>query len=289
MTALASLLCAVVLSSVALAGRLPKEHTPRAAADVAAPMPFEPAEELVYEGEFSKLFLRGIKIAELKFTAARPRPAVANVAAVAGGVPVKPAPLLFTSDIESKGWFRKLFGINFRFHAESTVEPDSFAVLRTTKQDEQGKRVRTSEAVFDHDGRKIVWTERDPNNPQGEPRVVSAPLNGATQDIISVIYFLRAQPLIPGKTIVLAVSDSGQVYSVPVQVFAEKKKVKSVVGKVSVVRLDVGLFGEGRPVRGSGKMSLWLTDDARRLPVRGKISNDMGTLELTLKRVNVRS
>ena len=40
-------------------------------------MPFMPSEQLVYEGEFSKLLLRGINIAELRFKAYRP-------AAVAG-------------------------------------------------------------------------------------------------------------------------------------------------------------------------------------------------------------
>ena len=195
-------------------------------------------------------------------------------------------PLLFTGNIESKGWFRKLFGINFKYHVESTVDANSFAVLRTTKLDEQGKRVRTSEAVFDRKENKVEWTERDPRDASREARVVTASLDGALpHDIISAIYFLRTQPLKPGKTFDLTVSDSGRVYRVPATVFAEKKKIKTVVGKVSVVRVDVGLFGEGRPVGGNGRMSLWMTDDARHLPVRARLSNDLGTLDITLKKV----
>jgi hypothetical protein len=30
-------------------------------------------------------------------------------------------------------------------------------------------------------------------------------------------------------------------------------------------------------------MSLWLTDDARRLPVRARVSTDLGTIDITLK------
>ncbi len=267
------------------------------------PMPFNATEQLVYEGEFSKLLLRGIKIAELTFTVGRApsnsdaptagasapehaTPAAPAAPATASATTTATNPFLFTSNIESKGWFRKLFGINFRYRVESTVDAQSFAVIRTTKLDEQGKRVRTSEAVFDRKADKVEWTERDPGDPSREARVVSAPLGGASpHDIISAIYFLRTQPLTPGRTFDLTISDSGRIYRVPATVFAEQKKVRSVAGKVSVVRVDVGLFGAGRPVEGDGRMSLWITDDARHLPVRARLSNSLGTLDITLKKI----
>ena len=197
----AAVLYAFALSTVALAVDTPKERTPPKAP---ALMPFDPSEQLVYEGEFSKLLLRGIKIAELRFKAGRAAavPDAAGVAALADGQTLVAPPIQFTSDIESKGWFRKLFGINFRYHVETTVEANTFAVLRTSKVDEQGQRVRTSEAVFDHAVKKVEWTERDPNNTQQPPRVVTAALEGPTQDIISAIYFLRTIPLTPGHTLI---------------------------------------------------------------------------------------
>jgi Protein of unknown function (DUF3108) len=244
-------------------------------------MPFAPSEQLVYEGEFSKMLLRGIKIAELRFTANR---APAEQAAASGIVAAAP-PLLLTSDVESKGWFRKLFGINFRYHVETTVDGGAFNVLRTTKLDEQGKRVRASEALFDYAGKRVEWTERDPNNTGQAPRVVTAALEGPTQDIVSAVYFLRTLPLTPGQTFDIAISDSGRIYKVPGRVVAEKKKVGSVLGKVSVVRLDVELFGEGRPIEGKGKMSLWVTNDERRVPVKARLSHDLGQLDITLKSI----
>ena len=312
----ALLLCVPAFVSRAAAGDDSHERPSKGTRP--ASLPFEPVEQLVYEAEFSKLLLRGIKIAEFKFTATRTRagagaPSVSNLPAnlsvasadatngpsavstqsaagraapTAAVENASASPLLFIGDIESKGWFRKLFGINFHFRVESTVEPESFAVLRTTKLDEQGKRVRTSEAVFDRAGNSIAWTERDPNDPQREPRVVTNPLGGATHDIISAIYFLRTQPLTPGRTFDLVLSDSGRVYHVPATVSAEKKKVKSPLGRVSVVRVDIDLFGTQRPVEGKGQMSMWVTDDARRLPVRARLSNDMGTLDIKLKSIN---
>lgn len=294
--ALAATLYVFALSPVALAKDTPKERTP--AAKPAPSMPFESAEELVYEGEFSKMLLRGIKIAELRFKATRaaaattptttlttPTDATAATGTADAQQSVAPPQLQLTSDIESKGWFRKLFGINFRYHVETTVEAGSFSVLRTSKVDEQGKRVRTSEAVFDHAVKKVEWTERDPNNAAQPPRVVTADIEGPTQDIISAIYFLRTIPFTPGHTFNLAVSDSGRVYQIPGTVTNERKKMKTVLGKVSVVRVDVDIFGPGRPVEGKGKMSLWVTDDESRIPVKARLSHDMGQLDITLKSV----
>jgi hypothetical protein len=280
--AAAVLLLGVVLSSAVLAKDTPKERTqPRAT----AAMPFAPSEQLVYEGEFSKLLLRGIDIAELRFKATRP----ATVAASAEGdsqTAVASQPILLTTDVVSKGFFPKLFGASFRFHAESQVEPNAFYALHTTKSDEQGKRLRTSETIFDQDAKKVEYTERDPNNAAQAPRVITAALQGPTQDIVSAIYFLRTLDLTPGNSFTIPVSDSGRVFQVPATVFAEKKKMKSVVGKVSVVRIDVDLFGPGRPVEeGKGKMSIWVTADERRIPIKARLSHDIGQLDITLKSI----
>jgi Protein of unknown function (DUF3108) len=269
----AVLLFAVVLSSSVLAKDTPKERTPPRAA---AALPFAPSEQLVYEGEFTRLLLRGIDVAELRFKALR----AASQADGGEGA------LVLTTDVISKGFFPKLFGANFRFHAESQVEPNSFYALRTTKRDEQGKRLRTSETVFDQEAKRVEYTERDPNNAAQAPRVITAALEGPTQDVVSAVYFIRTLSLTPGNSFTIPISDSGRVFQVPATVVAEKKKMKSVLGKVSVVRIDVGIFGPGRPVEeGKGKMSIWVTDDERRIPVKARLSHDIGQLDITLKSI----
>ena len=244
-------------------------------------LPFEFTEQLIYEGEFSKLMLRGVSLAELRFTAERTPAAAAPD--LAGAKP--PDNLRFTVEAVSKGWFRKLFGIHFRFLVQSIVEPFSLAVIRTTKLDEQGRRVRTSETVYDRTGGNLVWTERDPNDPSRPPRVVASTLNDqTTADLAFALYYLRTQPLAPGERFGFTMSDSGQLYQIPVEV-VERKQIKTVLGEVPAVRIDVGVFGDKRLVGGHGKMSVWFTDDQRRVPVRAQISSEAGTLDITLKRV----
>lgn len=281
----AVLLFAVVLSSAVPAKDTPKEHTqPRSA----SAMPFAPSEQLVYEGEFTKLLLRGIDVAELRFKASRPAAAATNVAQVEGDAQAAAAapPLLLSTEVISKGFFSKLFGVNFHFRAETQVEPNAFYAMRSTKTDEQGKRLRTSETIFDQEAKRVEYTERDPNNAAQAPRVITAALEGPTQDIVSAVYFLRTLDLTPGRSFVIPISDSGRVYQVPATVVAEKKKMKSIVGKVAVVRIDVEIFGPGRPVEeGKGKMSIWVTDDERRIPIKARLSHDIGQLDITLKSI----
>lgn len=240
-------------------------------------IPFNPPEELVYEGEFTRAIFRGIDIAELRFSADRTQDSSTNPQS--GN---QPAAYRFVIDAESKGILRKLFRIDFHQHVESMVEPQSFSVLRTTKLDEQGKRKRVSEAIFDKNAGKVIWTERDPNDPARAPRVVTNEMSGAVQDIASGFYYLRTLPLEVGKSFDLLISDSGQVYHIPVAV-TERKKMKTVIGEVQTLKVEPEIFGEGRLLRGKGKLTLWFSDDARHIPVRARINNEMGTLDVKLK------
>jgi len=241
--------------------------------------PFEPAEELIYEAEFSRALLRKMNVADFHFTASR-----TPLASSAEGGDKAPYALTFIGDISSKGLFSKLFNLRFRQRVESTVDPASFTVQNTKRLDEQGKRVRTSEAVFDKTNGKVTWTERDPKNPSREPRIVSSQFTGQVQDLLTAIYYLRTQPLLTGKTLELSVSDSGRLYRVPIRV-VENKRMKTVLGRVAVIRVDAELFGPNGMIDREGELSIWLTDDWRRMPVSARIKSEYGTFDIKLKKV----
>jgi hypothetical protein len=61
--------------------------------------------------------------------------------------------------------------------------------------------------------------------------------------------------------------------------------MKSVLGEVYALRVEPDVFGDGRLIRGKGKMSIWFTEDARHIPVRAHITNEMGTLDIKLKSI----
>ena len=239
-------------------------------------IPFSSGEELVYQGEFNKGLLHGVDVAEFRFKATTERVSARGVP------PDDPFTLRLVGDVVSKGLFPRIAGFRFHEHVESSVDPDPFTVLRTSKLEEQGKRVRASEAVFDHEARKVTWTERDPN--QLQPRTSAVAFSEPIQDVLTVIYFLRTQKLEVGKTFEVPLSDSGRVFRFSVAV-VERKQLNTVLGRVSAVRVDPALFGENGLVRGRGSLSIWITDDNRRLPVKAQLKVDIGTFDIKLKRV----
>lgn len=239
-----------------------------------ASLPFAKGEELFYQAEFKRALLRGVDVGEFRFSAK-------SVQAKSNGAS---DPLLLVADVVSKGFFTRLAGFRFHQHVESTVDPDRFSALKTDKLDEQGKRVRVSEAVFDYEKRQVTWTERDPKQNQ-PPKVTSLDLTEPIQDVLSMIYFLRTRNLEVGKSFEIPVIDSGRLFRLTIAV-KERKRINTVLGRVHAVRVEPAIFGEDRMIRSDGKLSIWITDDSRHLPVWAQVKLNLGTVDIKLKRVS---
>ena len=232
--------------------------------------PYALGETLEYEGDYSKLVLRGIDVAELKLK-------------------VENAPdsdnYLLKTEAVSKGGILKLFNFKFYQKIESLVNSKTYEVLKTIKRDEQGDRVRDSEAVFDYKTDKVTYIETNPNDLMRAPRTVASSIENKTQDLVSAIYALRRLPLEVGKTFELSVSDSGLVYKVPVRVTARERK-KSILGKKWCFRVEPEVFGENRLIERDGDMTIWITDDKSRIPIRSNINTNIGKIVVKLKKVS---
>ena len=114
------------------------------------------------------------------------------------------------------------------------------------------------------------------------PRKIASGIDENTQDVVSGIYSLRMMPLAVGKKFEVTVSDTGLVYKVPVRVTAREQQ-KTVLGKVWCFRVEPDVFGPGRMIEDKGKMTIWVTDDAKRIPVRSRIDTTFGRVEVKLK------
>jgi hypothetical protein len=235
------------------------------------PQSYMAGESLTYEAKFSKI-IKGITIADLSFAVERAE---------------NNRDYLITSDAVTKGSLLKLFKQRFVQKYESTVDGENFSIKRTVKRDEQGDRVRESEALFDYAEKKVIYIETDPNDAARAPRQIASPIQNDTQDLITAIYTLRRLPLVVGKTFDLTVSDSGLIYKVPVRVTARELQ-KSILGKVWCFRIEPEVFGENRLIEQKGSMILWITDDSRRLPVRSQINASIGRIEVKLKKIEIK-
>lgn len=216
--------------------------------------PFTYGETLNYEGKVSKI-IQGISVADLTFTVGKAADSYNYI--IAGRA-------------KSKGTLIKLIGFSFVENYESTIDAGSFKALRSTHHDVQKDRVRDSEAVFDYGEKRVTYVETDPKDPMRPPRKIASEIGIETHDLISGLYSLRLLPLAVGKTFDISVSDSGLVYDIPVKVTGRELQ-KSIFGKIWCWRVEPDVFGPGRLIEKEGKMIIWITDDARRIPVRAHI------------------
>lgn len=236
------------------------------------PVPYLEGESLSYDAKVSKLIFRGISVAEMNFV-------------------VSTAPdghnFLVKGEAKSKGTLIKLFNFSFLQNIESTVDSENFNILKTIRRDEQGERVRISEAVFDYTEKKVTYVETDPKDAARPPRRIASSIEAKTYDIASGIYILRHLPLSVGKNFVLNISDTGLIYQIPVRVTAREVQ-NTVLGKVSCFRLEPEVFGPGRMIENKGSMIIWITDDKRRIPVRGVVNTTLGKVDIKLRKVEMK-
>ncbi len=231
---------------------------------------YSAGESMEYEGSYSKFVLRGIDVAVLNFNVERSETDDSYI---------------IKTEAESEGGIIKLFNFKFYQKIESFVDGRNFEILKTVKRDEQGDRIRNSEAIFDYENEKVTYVETNPNDLARPPRKVASPIESQTHDLVSGLYQLRFLPLAVGKTFEMNVSDSGLVYKVPVVVTAREKK-KSVLGKKWCFRVEPQVFGEKRMIERDGDMTIWITDDKSRIPVRANINTSIGKIVVKLKKIS---
>ena len=223
-------------------------------------------ETMVYEGKLNRVRL-SISVAELTFTASS-APGSNN--------------LLIDARAVSKGTLLKLFRFSFLQRYESTVDLTAFRILRTAKHDQQKERVREGEALFDYSQRRVTYIETDPKDLMRPPRRIASEIGDPIHDMISAIYAVRLRPLAVGQRIDLVVSDSGLIYKVPVTV-AGREVQNTQIGKVKCFIVEPDIFGTGKLIEQKGTMRIWMTEDARHIPVRAEIDSEFGKIEIKLK------
>ncbi len=234
-------------------------------------VPFKKGETVTYEAKFSRPLVPPLTVGDLAFT-------VLESPQSPGGA------FLIKGEAQSRG-IVKMFGKQVFIRVTSTIDAARFRALNTEKRDEQGERIREGEATFDYKSNKVIYRETDPNDPARRPYQLAGSIADITHDVISGLYSLRLIPLAVGKNFEMTVSDSGLVYTIPVKIIARELQ-KGIDGKVWTYRVEPEIFGDKRPFAGKGKLTIWIMEDASRIPVRALISFKLGKIDVRIKKIS---
>jgi len=102
------------------------------------------------------------------------------------------------------------------------------------------------------------------------------------QDILSSFYYVRTLPLQVGKHFDIENISDKKVYPLRVLVH-RKERVKVPAGKFDCLVVEPVLRGEGL-FNQKGRLTIWMTDDKRKIPVMMKSEIFIGTVDVKLKK-----
>jgi len=142
----------------------------------------------------------------------------------------------------------------------------------------EGTRVVARTVTFDQIRGQAVYTKN-----QEPPQALGVP--PGVQDSLSSLYLLRTLPLQVGQATTIKTFANGRTYDVEVHVM-RRETIDAYWGSVeTLVVRPVMKFQE--ILRQKGEVLIWLTDNARRIPVRMQTEITVGSIVATL--VDVRS
>jgi hypothetical protein len=164
--------------------------------------------------------------------------------------------------LESAGLVSKLYKVNDDYAADLSAE---LCVQNTHTVAHEGSRQRDTVVHFDPETKKASYLERDLVT-HAVALAKETDIPACVHDVIGGMLFLRTLKLEPGHSIQLPVSDGKK--TVPAKIEAQQREqIKVPAGTFKTIRYEAFLFNNVL-YRRPGHLYIWLTDDARKLPVQ---------------------
>ena len=168
--------------------------------------------------------------------------------------------------------FFKVRDVNY-----SWLDAENFYSLGYLQSVREGSYKRDEWLIFDYP-RQLFYGELQKKE---APRVISGELSMQVLDMLSSLYFVRAQKLEPGKDIIFDIINRERQYPLVVKVLG-KETVKTDAGKFNCIVVEPQFRGEGIFVSKGKSLKVWLTDDEYKMPVKMKTEVFIGSVSAEL-------
>ncbi len=175
------------------------------------------------------------------------------------------------SDARTNDFFSKFFEVRDRY--ESYMDTTELYSLRYSKHIREGKFKRDESVDFDQVAHRAIYKDK------------VVPIPPRVQDVLSAMYYVRTLPLEVGQSISLANHTDKKNYPLVIKVHA-RERVKVDAGEFDCLVVEPILRGPGIFTQ-KGRLTVWVTDDARRMPVLMKSKVVIGHVAAILKSYEV--
>lgn len=251
-------LAAVLL--VTTAALVAATSSPTAQAD--RPVPFKAGESLVYDVSWTTFLTAGQATLSVK----------ERRAAGAGR-----AQYYLVAEGQPSSMLQKLYHLYYK--AESMMDTQSLRPSTATVYSDENGRKRYKTSRFLGNG-TVAYEIRTATSAKSTVKV-----DPTAQDPLGAIYVLRALPLKPGQApFTIPVTDSGKAYRLRVTV-GGIEQVKTGIGTLPGIKLTLNATEANGKAADASNLTLWLSNDARKLPLKFTAGLAVGSFQLTLARV----
>jgi len=178
--------------------------------------------------------------------------------------------------IMAEGQSTALVSLFYPVHYKADTLLDAYDLVprRGSIAGEEKGVKKTRTVLFDQPAHKARFELRTTTTSTSDFKVPPG-----AQDALSAFYWLRSYPLRAGGRFLVPIVFNGTVVPVQVTVSA-REQVRSRVGTMFAWRLTPVVLNEDE--LSARKMSLWISDDGRRLPLRMQVELPLGSFDFTL-------
>ena len=221
-------------------------------------VPFTVGETLAYDVSWSSFLVAGTATTTIK----EKRPSYDSIAyyVVAEG---RPLPML-----------ARLYNLYYKM--DTLVDSRTLLSQRGSLYAEEGADHRLATTRFDRAARRAFFEVQSEQAAKSDYAVPPG-----TQDGLAVLYALRTRAFKAGDRVATPVADGGSLYTVSAEI-AAPETVRVPLGEFSAWNLKVSI-ADGQGQAAWKNVAIWISNDARRLPVKMQAELSIGHFVLALR------
>ncbi len=182
---------------------------------------------------------------------------------------------VFDVALETAPWVSRFFEARDRFRtaADAQLKP-----LLHQRELREGRRSVDRVYAYDHAARRVA--SGDTPAAARDVSALSLPLPAGARDALTALWYIRTMPLAPGYALAMPLNEAGRNLALTVSVPA-RENVEIDGAPVAALRVEPRFTARVQRREGI-ESTIWVSDDARRVPLMVEVAAGFGRVRLKL-------
>ena len=191
------------------------------------------------------------------------------------GIGGAPPSWVFEANAETAPWVSRFFEARDRFRTSASADLMPLIHQRFLRE---GRRVVDRAFAYDHDGRHV--RSADSAASARDSGTMALPLAAHARDALTALWYVRSLPLAAGAAFEMPINEAGRNMTASVTV-AAPETVDAAGGPQPAFRVEPRLTTRVQR-RQAIDITIWISADARRVPLAAEITAGFGRVRLKL-------